>query len=97
MMMRWQTKDIGATLYFKNLNVWTKSKRAYTPETINESVVSLETEWNTTVESAINNIEGSGWASCKYNKLYMIWHTSKTARSGSYIKTPENIITLTVD
>ena len=55
-------EGIGATIYVKNLNVSTKKKSVYTPETTKASVVSLDTELNDHIESAINNIEGSGWA-----------------------------------
>ena len=65
-----------------------------------ESSVSWETELNTEIESAINSIEGSGWAFYKYNKISIVSHTNETARAGIYIyiyikkKTPETIIIL---
>ena len=74
---------------FKDLNVSTKNISVYTPEIMNEATWSLETELHNTIESAVNSIEGSGWAIYNYNKLYVILHTTKTAMAGSYIKTPE--------
>ena len=41
------------------------------------------------MSKAITKVEGSGWASYRYDKPYSILHTLKVQRVGSYIKTPE--------
>ena len=41
------------------------------------------------MSKAITKVEGSGWASYRYDKPYSILHTLKVQRVGSYIKTSE--------
>ena len=82
---------------FLNLNVSTKNMSVYTPETMKESVLSLETELYTKIMETIDKVKGSGWSIYRFNKIYIVLHTNKTPRAGSYIKTPENIIILNVD
>ena len=62
-----------------------------------ESVLSLEEELYNKIQNAIDSAEGSGWAIYQFNKMYIIFYSDKTARAGSYIKTPENIIILNAD
>ena len=78
------------------LNVSTKNLSVYTPETMKASVLSLETELKPTNDDTIEKVKGSGWSMYRFNKMYSVLHTNKTARADSYIKTPENIIVLNV-
>ena len=82
---------------FKDLIVSTKNKSVYTPDTMKETVLSLESELDKKLEAAKEAVEGTGWAIYQFNKMYIIFDTDKTARAGSYIKTPENIIILNAD
>ena len=82
---------------FKHMIASTKGITVYTPDTMKETILSLESELNRKVFDAIANAVGSGWAIYQYNKMFITSFTDKTARSGSYIKTPENIIILNVD
>ena len=60
------------------------------------SVLSLDTELKPTNDDTIEKVKGSGWSIYRFNKMYSVLHTNKTARADSYIKTPENIIVLNV-
>ena len=82
---------------FKDLNVSTKNISVYSPETMKEAILSLEDELDDKLKKAIANIEGSGWSIYKFNKMSIVLHTNATARAGSYIKTPENIIILNAE
>ena len=76
----------------------TKNINVYTPDQMKETILSLEDELTKKTETAIENIKGpSGWSPYQHNKIYNMLRTNKTPRAGSYIKTPENIIILTVD
>jgi hypothetical protein len=83
-------------IYLK-LNASTTNISVYTPETMKEIVLSLETELIKKMEDVMNKVKGSGWAIYRYNKMYSILHTINTPRAGSYIKTPENMIIQNVD
>ena len=82
---------------FKDLIVSTKNKSVYTSDTMKETVLSVETELDKKIQAAIEAVEGTGWALYQFNKMYIIFYTDKTARVGSYIQTPENIIILNAD
>jgi hypothetical protein len=74
---------------YLELNASTTNISVYTPETLKEIVLSLETELIQKMNDVMNKVSGSGWAIYRYNKMYSILHTINTRRAGSYIKTPE--------
>jgi hypothetical protein len=88
--MLYKNKDC---IYLK-LNASTTTISVYTSESMNEIVLSLEAALIKKVHDVLNQVSGSGWAIYRFDKMYSILHTIKVARSGSYIKTPDNIQTV---
>ena len=82
---------------FMDLYVSTTNISVYTPETMKETILSLENALDKKIKDAIAKLVGSGWAIDQCNKICIVLRTHKTAGSGSYIKTPENISILNVD
>ena len=62
---------------YKTWNVSTKNTIAYKSEDVKDILLSLTTEFWTTIKQAIERVQGSVWAINRYTKMYSRLH-SKT-------------------